>query len=88
MTPNKSSTAPDCLDPEESPEFLAPDLSTPDWQAKFATTPVRRGRPRVDTPKVSTTIRIDPDVLAAFRAKGPGWQSRMNAALREWLVGR
>ena len=83
MTPNKSTTAPDWSDPDD-----APDLSTPDWQAKFAATPVRRGRPRVETPKVSTTIRIDPDVLAAFRAKGPGWQSRMNAALKEWLVGR
>jgi len=24
-------------------------------------------------------------VLAAFRAGGPGWQTRMNAALRDWL---
>jgi uncharacterized protein (DUF4415 family) len=44
----------------------------------------KRGRP-VGTTKESTTIRIDQDVLAAFRASGPGWQSRMNAALRDWL---
>ncbi|MGY0613177.1 MULTISPECIES: BrnA antitoxin family protein [unclassified Luteimonas] len=31
------------------------------------------------------TIRFDKDVLEAFKADGPGWQSRMNAALREWL---
>lgn len=43
-----------------------------------------RGRPPGST-KESTTIRIDHDVLDAFRAGGPGWQSRMNAALREWL---
>jgi len=30
-------------------------------------------------------IRIDSDVLAAFRAPGAGWQTRMNAALRDWL---
>jgi len=34
---------------------------------------------------VSTTIRLDPDVIEAFRAQGRGWQSRINAALREWL---
>lgn len=44
----------------------------------------RRGRP-VGSGKESTTIRFDNDVLAAFRASGPGWQTRMNAALREWL---
>ena len=25
----------------------------------------------------------DQDVIAAFRAQGPGWQSRMNEALRK-----
>jgi uncharacterized protein (DUF4415 family) len=43
-----------------------------------------RGRPAGST-KESTTIRIDHDVLDAFRSGGPGWQSRMNAALRDWL---
>ncbi len=43
-----------------------------------------RGRPPGSN-KESTTIRIDQDVLEAFRADGAGWQSRMNAALREWL---
>jgi uncharacterized protein (DUF4415 family) len=43
-----------------------------------------RGRPPGST-KQSTTIRLDHDVLDAFRAGGPGWQSRMNAALRDWL---
>lgn len=43
-----------------------------------------RGRPPGGL-KESTTIRIDRDVLDAFRAGGPGWQSRMNAALRDWL---
>jgi uncharacterized protein (DUF4415 family) len=44
----------------------------------------KRGRP-VGSSKVSTTIRFDADVVARFRARGRGWQSRMNAALREWL---
>ncbi len=44
----------------------------------------QRGRP-AGSDKESTTIRFDRDVLAAFRAAGPGWQTRMNAALRDWL---
>ena len=44
----------------------------------------QRGRPP-GSDKESTTIRFDRDVLAAFRAAGPGWQTRMNAVLREWL---
>jgi uncharacterized protein (DUF4415 family) len=35
--------------------------------------------------KESTTIRFDRDVLAAFSADGPGWQTRMNAALLDGL---
>lgn len=80
MSRNKSSTAPAWVDPDD-----APDLSTPEWAAKLATTPVRRGRPRAAMRKVSTTIRLDADILAAFREVGEGWQTRINSALREWL---
>lgn len=49
----------------------------------------RRGRPpgsvKPDA-KVSTTIRFDPDVLAALKATGPGWQTRANDALRADLA--
>jgi uncharacterized protein (DUF4415 family) len=34
---------------------------------------------------VSTTIRLSPDVLQAFRAAGDGWQTRIDAALKDWL---
>jgi uncharacterized protein (DUF4415 family) len=60
-----------------------PDFSTSPWPEKFANAPVRRGRPRAEKPKVSTTIRLDPDVIAAFKSGGPGWQSRINDALRK-----
>jgi uncharacterized protein (DUF4415 family) len=32
--------------------------------------------------KESVTLRIDADVLEYFQADGPGWQDRINAALR------
>ena len=40
------------------------------------------GRPRAARPKVPISIRLDPDVVSAFKATGPGWQSRMNDVLR------
>ena len=44
-----------------------------------------RGKNRNPT-KEQVAIRFDPEVLAAFRADGPGWQTRINTALKEWLV--
>ena len=35
--------------------------------------------------KEQVAIRFDHDVLTAFRTAGPGWQTRMNDALRDWL---
>ena len=35
--------------------------------------------------KLSTTIRLSPDVISAFRAGGEGWQGRIDAALKDWL---
>jgi len=41
------------------------------------------GRPPSDNPKVPVSIRLDKDVVETFKKGGAGWQSRMNAALRE-----
>lgn len=60
----------------------APDLSAPEWREKFASAKVQRGRPRTGNAKVSTTIRLSADVLEHFKADGPGWQTRIDAALR------
>ena len=43
-----------------------------------------RGKNKLPT-KEPIALRLDPDVLAAFRADGPGWQTRMNAVLRKWV---
>jgi uncharacterized protein (DUF4415 family) len=45
----------------------------------------RRGRPPADSPKAHVNIRLDADVVASFRATGSGWQTRLNAALKDWL---
>ena len=43
------------------------------------------GRPKSESPKIFTGIRLDADVLEAFRATGKGWQTPINEALKEWL---
>lgn len=42
----------------------------------------KRGRPRLANPKAAIKLRLDHDVVAHYRATGPGWQTRINAALR------
>ena len=38
---------------------------------------VKGGRPFSENPRVQVTIRLPSDVLAKWRATGPGWQTRM-----------
>ena len=42
-----------------------------------------RGRPSVEQPKRQISLRLDPDVIDAFKATGKGWQGRINDALRK-----
>jgi uncharacterized protein (DUF4415 family) len=49
----------------------------------------RRGRPKGSTSgsaKQAVKLRLDPDLLTALRASGPGWQTRVNAILRETVL--
>lgn len=43
----------------------------------------RIGRPPLAIKREMVSLRVDPDVLAALRATGPGWQTRVNALLRQ-----
>jgi uncharacterized protein (DUF4415 family) len=43
------------------------------------------GRPKAEVTKERITIRLSPDVLERFRATGSGWQTKVDAALRDWL---
>jgi uncharacterized protein (DUF4415 family) len=45
---------------------------------------LQRGRGTQKAPtKVSTTIRLDADILAWYKAQGSGYQTRINDALRQ-----
>ena len=48
---------------------------------------LRRTRgPNKNPTKEQVAIRLDREVVGAFRADGPGWQTRVNSALKEWLA--
>lgn len=72
---------------EENPEWTAADFArarTGDVVPAHirAVFPKGRGRPAGQT-KQLVSLRIDRDTLERFRASGPGWQSRINEALRK-----
>ncbi len=76
---------------EEDAAITAAALSDPDalpytdaqWKAAKPT--LRRGRPLAAVTKERITIRLSPEVVASFRRSGAGWQTRMDAALKDWL---
>ncbi len=83
---------PDLTDPD-NPEWTEEDFaravgpgSLSDAElAAFPNTLKRLGRPPLPTPKKAVKLRLDFDVLERWRASGPGWQTRMNDALRRAL---
>jgi uncharacterized protein (DUF4415 family) len=73
-------------------KYLRPAKIDPEYQRQFmeAWQELREsrgaGRPKKEKPKVSTTIRLDADIVKTFKKTGAGWQTRMNNALREWVA--
>jgi len=41
---------------------------------------------QTSVPQRSSRYSLDPDVVGALRASGPGWQTRVNTILKEWLA--
>lgn len=69
----------DGVDADERP------ATAEELQAGLAAHRRKRGRPAGTATKEQVAIRFDHDVLEAFRTAGPGWQTRMNDALKDWL---
>ena len=44
------------------------------------------GRPKSEKPKSQVTLRLDPAIIQHFKEGGKGWQSRINAALKEYVA--
>lgn len=45
-----------------------------------------RGRPRVEFPKERINIRLSHEVVEHFKSAGEGWQTRIDAALRQFIA--
>lgn len=77
---------PDAENPEWTEEMFArskgPESLPPEMLAAFKN---RGGRPRGSN-KQAVSLRLDREVIAKFKATGPGWQSRMNEVLRRARV--
>jgi uncharacterized protein (DUF4415 family) len=68
------------VDPDEAPELIREYFERADLYRGDEL--LRRGRPPSANPKQALKLRIDADVVEYFRATGPGWQTRINDALR------
>lgn len=88
MSESKPNLASNWVDPDDAPEWTAEEWA----EAEIAVGDKvirpgawrKAGRPPVgEQPKRQVTLRLDPEVIDRFREGGPGWQSRINEALRK-----
>ena len=79
-TKNKSGARSSTVDPDDAPRLDKRFFDRA--EIVKAGRIVQRGRPPLRLGKEAVKLRIDVDVLARFRASGPGWQTRMNDVLR------
>ena len=84
MNAKLNATASTWNDPDDAPELTDDFFQSADLYN--GENLVRRGRPRSLVHKESLTVRYDADVVAYFRSTGQGWQSRMNEALKQWII--
>ena len=85
MPTKRRTTESKWIDPDDAPRltrewFEAAEIRQGDRLIRAAR-PI--GRPKKTAAKEAVNIRLDPDILAHFRAAGPGWQPRINEALRK-----
>jgi uncharacterized protein (DUF4415 family) len=82
-------TAPDVADDPDTRHIdWSNAIVTPGGGVDATLTALRRARtrgPQKSPTKIPTTIRFDADVLAALKATGKGWQTRVNEVMREWI---
>jgi uncharacterized protein (DUF4415 family) len=73
----------------ENPELTAKEISAmkpfrevlPDLAAAMDREIIKRGRPKLESPKEAVTLRLDPATVAKFKASGSDWRSRMGRVL-------
>jgi uncharacterized protein (DUF4415 family) len=83
MNAKKPSTSTTWTDPDDAPELTEAFFKSADRYDGAQLKP--RGRPKASVTKEPVKLRLDADVLAALRASGEGWQTRINDTLRASL---
>ena len=88
---------PELID-DENPEWTAADFAKARpasevlpqiFGAKLAQEMLKpRGRPRAEHPKERINIRLSHEVVEYFKAAVDGWQTRIDAALRQFITER
>ena len=85
LTPDNDNpvwTAEDLVKARPASEVLS-QLFSPERTQSLLTP---RGRPKAEVTKVRVGIRLSPEVIAHFKASGDGWQTRIDAALRQFIA--
>jgi len=84
----KNASRPDAENPEWTAEEIRKARPLMETLPKEAVEAIRRYRgqrgPQRSPTKELVSLRVDRDVVDAYRATGPGWQTRANAALRAY----
>ena len=62
-------------------------VKPPELAAQAPASKRRPGRPRAEVKRPMVSLRVDPDVLEKLRSSGPGWQTRVNVYLRQYVDG-
>ena len=73
---------PIAFDPEVDP-YDPNDEATVEAFWASATITRGRGRPPAAIKRPTLNMRVDAEILEAFKATGPGWQTRINSLLRD-----
>jgi len=81
MSSKRSGSGRSLKDPDEAPEITQQWIEEADlYQGERL---IRRGRPRLANPRQLLSLRLPPEVIASWRASGPGWQTRMAELLEK-----
>ena len=81
MPRKKKSGATVWIDPDDAPELTEDFFKRA--EIRHGDKIIRRGRPPLPSPKQMVSLRLDADVVDAYRKTGDGWQTRINEDLRK-----
>ena len=95
MSAKRAKSASVFVDPDDAPEWTEDQLDRAEVavsgevvRSAQGTLTKRPGRPRLASPKQVVSLRLEPDVIAAFKGTGAGWQKRMGDVLKKSAIVR